>query len=414
MFRKKKNDTPPKEIDFFDPVETGRFGIPVILRCEIAGKLAAFRTLAALGGRKRCVVFCGGALNGQAGLVAARHLLNYGVASTVYVCDREDMFYGSMRKNYRLALRYGVRLRSVLSEQQAVRAVDDASEADVVLNALEEKEYRTKKYERMSRSLLAELDARDTETIAAGFLDADFVPAPPPEDGIVVPPYDPPALTREKVRTLDNASINEYGVPGMVLMENAGFMAARDAFLMLGKKEEPLVVVICGKGNNGGDGFVVARYLAAWGVNAQTFLLGTADQISEDAKINLDLLLNMDRRILEIQDELQMPGLRDILGNADLAVDALLGTGVTGQVRPALAEMIALINENARKVLAVDTPSGLDTNTGAVLGAAVKADRTVTFAAPKIGFFEDGAAPFVGELNVVDICIPGKLISHER
>jgi len=214
--------------------------------------------------------------------------------------------------------------------------------------------------------------------------------------------------TSAEMRELDRRAIEEYGIPGIVLMENAGRSAASEVLKML-RRKGGRVVIFAGKGNNGGDGFVVARHLHNNGVSVVVYFVGeceTARKGEGDAAKNLDIILKMGLDVREIKDVGDIPR----RPNADVIVDALLGTGLSGEVREPFRTIIHRINRWGIPVLAVDTPSGLCCDTGRVLGVAVRADRTVTFACPKKGFFIGEGRRHVGRLVIADISIPRELI----
>jgi NAD(P)H-hydrate epimerase len=208
-----------------------------------------------------------------------------------------------------------------------------------------------------------------------------------------------PFLTRSQVRDLDRRAIDEFGVPGVVLMENAGRGAAE---LLLRLGVEGIVAICCGKGNNGGDGFVVARHLDIRGVPVRVHLVVPPEGLTGDAAINY--------RIIERSN---IPIIRGIetLTDAQWIVDALLGTGLSGPVRPPFWGTIEAINRLGVRVLAVDIPSGLDCDTGEPLGIAVRADHTATFVAPKAGFRNPAARPWLGQVHVLDIGAPRALVA---
>ncbi|MGD2175620.1 MAG: NAD(P)H-hydrate epimerase, partial [Candidatus Brocadiaceae bacterium] len=207
-----------------------------------------------------------------------------------------------------------------------------------------------------------------------------------------------------------------YGIPGIVLMENAGRACADVATAMLGEPEGRSVVVLCGKGHNGGDGSVVARHLTNHGADVRILLLASRDEVlqrADESATNLRIALNMEISVQELQNADRVRGARRDLPGADLVVDALLGTGVSGAVREPFRTAIELINGCDRPVLAVDIPSGLDCDTGEPLGIAVRADRTVTFAASKVGLTRPGARAFTGEVQVAEISIPRTVIEQK-
>lgn len=224
------------------------------------------------------------------------------------------------------------------------------------------------------------------------------------------------AATREQIRELDRIAIEEYGVPGVILMENAGRWCARTADRMLEGARGKTVTTVCGKGNNGGDGFVVARHLANWGAEVSVLLLGRAEEVAEDggeAAVNLRIALKMGLAVRELETQ---PDVAEALrGHAEthLLVDALLGTGLTSEVRQPYRTAIERINAAPAPVLSVDVPSGLNCNTGRALGVAVRADRTVTFALRKQGFDRPGAEAHTGRVEVAEISVPRAAIERK-
>ena len=211
-----------------------------------------------------------------------------------------------------------------------------------------------------------------------------------------------------QIREADRIAMEDYRLPGLALMENAGRAAARLALDMIERPREALVVIFCGKGNNGGDGFVVARWLRNAGVEVHVFLTAAVGDIPEDsdAGVNLSVARRMGVPVVEVLDAEGADAADARLPKADLIVDSLLGTGLAGEVREPTRSLIARINAARAPVLAIDTPSGLCGDTGRVLGGAVKADRTATFAAAKRGFFMGQGPEVVGELHVIDIGVP--------
>ena len=218
--------------------------------------------------------------------------------------------------------------------------------------------------------------------------------------------------TREQIRELDRRAIEEYGMPGVVLMENAGRGAAEEAVAMLGNAAKKHVAIFCGKGNNGGDGYVIARHLYNRGALVDIILACRPEQIhpESDAGTHLGIVRNMGLRIHTADAESEQLEAAGMTKQADLIVDALLGTGLTGEVREPYLSLVHLINAADKPVLAVDIPSGLDANTGHVLRAAVRATLTATFVLPKQGFTLCEGPAHVGNVSVVDIGVPLELI----
>ena len=218
-------------------------------------------------------------------------------------------------------------------------------------------------------------------------------------------------LTREQSRDIDRRAIEELGMSGLVLMENAGRGAVD---ILLSRERAPTrsvgrsrtVLILCGKGNNGGDGFVIARHLEIRGVVAKVALLAAPDDLTGDAKTNFQILTHTQVAILDLSSAKNLSASLDSLAtDVDWLVDAMLGTGAVGEPREPYRTAIEWMNRQAAKVLAVDVPSGLDCDTGRPAQPTVRADVTCTFVAPKVGFATLESQEFLGELQVVSIGI---------
>jgi len=205
------------------------------------------------------------------------------------------------------------------------------------------------------------------------------------------------AATTAEIREYDRRFIEEVGVPGVVLMENAGRGAAE---IIMKYYPDRKIAIVCGRGNNGGDGCVVARHLFNKGYKVGVFLFAGADEIKGDAKINLGIAQKMNLPVKERGE-----WTADSLRTFGVIVDALLGTGISGELKEDYRKLIENINKLPCPKVAIDIPSGLAGDTGEVLGAAIKAERTITFALPKVGFFKGDAKKFTGEIHLVDIGI---------
>ena len=214
-------------------------------------------------------------------------------------------------------------------------------------------------------------------------------------------------MTREQVRAVDAWAINELGIPGVVLMENAGRGCAELISDKLEGVAEPKVCIFCGTGNNGGDGYVIARHLANVGYKVTVVVCGDRGRIKGDAKINLDILDRMGLSIdlLNPADDNVAARVEEFTSGADMIVDSLFGTGLSGKIRDDYRPLIEGMNASDRPVLAVDIPSGLDCDTGQPLGTAVEASWTVTFVAVKKGFTCAKSARYTGEVFVASIGI---------
>jgi NAD(P)H-hydrate epimerase len=218
-----------------------------------------------------------------------------------------------------------------------------------------------------------------------------------------------PTLDRSRIRELDRRAIEEYGIPGMVLMENAGRGVA-DKLCELGIAGQ--VVICCGRGNNGGDGFVVARHLDIRGHDARVLMWSDPGKLSGDAAANFRILQRTDVPIgcfLHGHD----PGrLEDQLAGAAWIVDALLGTGAQGEPRSPLDAVIDQLNAAEVPRMAVDLPSGLDCDTGEAAVHTIRADHTCTFVAAKPGFSLADGEQYTGQVHVVEIGAPRKLVER--
>jgi len=215
-------------------------------------------------------------------------------------------------------------------------------------------------------------------------------------------------MSRTEVRDVDRKAVEIFGMPGVVLMENAGRGAA-DVLVELGISGP--VVVCAGKGNNGGDGFVIARHLENRGFEVRVLLFADPNQLRGDALINHSILAAAGTSMVAWPDLPSREKLDRELASADWIIDALLGTGTTGEVREPYRTIIESINTVGARTLAVDLPSGMDCDTGETLGLAVRADHTATFVAPKLGFETMGASFWTGVVHVIDIGVPRSLLA---
>ncbi|MCA9070556.1 MAG: NAD(P)H-hydrate epimerase, partial [Planctomycetaceae bacterium] len=197
----------------------------------------------------------------------------------------------------------------------------------------------------------------------------------------------PQVMSREQVRDVDRRAVDEFKMPSLLLMENAGRGAAE--VLMSAGIAGP-VLVCAGKGNNGGDGFVIARHLENHGHEVHVLLFSDPEQLQGDAEINYRILeaakTPVEVWVKEFPTEQLTEKLTDRLRSADWIVDALLGTGMRGEVRAPFDAIIRAINQSSARVLAVDLPSGMDCDTGDPLGVCIQAELTATFVARKKGF----------------------------
>ncbi|MBW2703729.1 MAG: NAD(P)H-hydrate epimerase [Deltaproteobacteria bacterium] len=209
-------------------------------------------------------------------------------------------------------------------------------------------------------------------------------------------------LSADEIRRIDKQSIEEIGIPGCVLMEVAGRAVAETAEALI--VDEGRVLVVCGKGNNGGDGFVAARHLLTHGHEVSCALLGETDALQGDAAQNAQIFTNLGGVITACLDEDAIDSLA--FDDLDLVVDALFGIGLSKDVTGLYAQVIDRMNASTAPLIAVDMPSGVSADTGQILGRGLRADVTVTFGAPKRGQLFFPGADLCGDLHVVDIGLP--------
>ena len=204
-------------------------------------------------------------------------------------------------------------------------------------------------------------------------------------------------LTAAQMREADRRCIQEIGIPGAVLMNNAGLAVFREI-------DRGPVGIVCGKGNNGGDGFVVARLAMLAGLDARVVLVGDPAAIQGDALTFMKVYERLGGAIQNVQDEAAVTEAIRGLNSCAVLVDALLGTGISGEVRGVMRAAIEAW-PNVRTI-AVDLPSGLDADTGLPCGCCIRADVTVTFQFAKRGFDNPASKPYIGRLVIADIGIP--------
>ena len=212
-----------------------------------------------------------------------------------------------------------------------------------------------------------------------------------------------------EMRSVDRAATELGAIPGIILMENAALACVNELRRTVDIKSASFAI-FCGKGNNGGDGLAIARHLYNEGARVNVYLVSGSD-FQGDAKINFDIANNMDIHIDSIADT---EGLEYLIRSFDVVIDAILGTGINGTVRGMAYDVIRYINENARYVLSVDIPSGINSDSGEICGVCVNADKTVTFAAYKLGMFMYPGADCMGEIVVDPISIPRYVIDEQE
>jgi len=219
-------------------------------------------------------------------------------------------------------------------------------------------------------------------------------------------------LTASQMREADRRTIEEIGIPSMVLMENAG----RQVVAALEATHEDLldrqIAVLCGRGNNGGDGFVVARTLHQRGVAVSTFVIGRLTEIRDDARSNVEILGQLGLTVVEIADEQAWELHFSEISECDLIVDAIFGTGLNTPLSGLFETIVADVNGSGIPVIAIDLPSGLSADSAELIGHCIRATTTVTLAAPKLPLVLPPAETFAGEIIVADIGIPPEVIEN--
>jgi hydroxyethylthiazole kinase-like uncharacterized protein yjeF len=213
-------------------------------------------------------------------------------------------------------------------------------------------------------------------------------------------------LNTEQMREADRRTIHEIGIPSIVLMENAGRQAVAAMEAAFEDLSTSRVGVLCGRGNNGGDGFVVARTLIQRGVDAAVFLLGSVSDLQGDARTNIEVLGHIGLTVVEITSAQDWELHFSEISECDIVVDALLGTGFHGTLTGLLQTVVADVNALGVAVVAIDLPTGLSADSSEMTGEAIEASMTVTLAAPKIPLVFPPADTHAGDLVIADIGIP--------
>jgi len=213
-------------------------------------------------------------------------------------------------------------------------------------------------------------------------------------------------LTSSEMREIDRTTIEDIGIPGTVLMENAGLQVVKALRKKFARLPEERAVIVAGKGNNGGDGLVVARHLSNLGAKPEVLLLASKDEVMGDAAVNLGIALKLGLAVKEVRTREEWAKCRPTLGRATVVIDALFGTGLVKPLDGLYARAVEDINRSGGFKLSVDIPSGLSSDTFEIIGPCVRADMTVTLAAPKIAHIFPPAEEWVGKLVVGWIGIP--------
>jgi len=207
------------------------------------------------------------------------------------------------------------------------------------------------------------------------------------------------SISCQEMKEMDSYAINTVGIPSIVLMENAALKVINNIDLNYNN-----YTVVCGRGNNGGDGLAIARHLIIKGKKVRIYIAGDLKSGTEDFNINLNILKNLKAEIINIKDEKELLQLKEDLSVSDITIDALFGIGLKRNIEGLYLEIIKMINNESKQIISVDIPSGIDGDTGKPMGICVKADKTVTFHKMKKGLLNCGN--YTGEIIVEDIGIP--------
>lgn len=211
------------------------------------------------------------------------------------------------------------------------------------------------------------------------------------------------------MRAVDKAASEIGGIPSIVLMENAAIACVNELKKDFGELTGKRIAVFCGKGNNGGDGFAIARHLHNMDAEVSVYLV-CGNEFKGDAKINFDIIKKMNVNIDVVSDT---ENLKYIIRSNDIIIDAIYGTGIHGTVGGISYDVINEINENSKYTMAVDVPSGINSDSGEICGICIRADKTVTFAAYKVGMLMFPAADYTGKVTVADISIPDYILEGQ-
>ena len=219
--------------------------------------------------------------------------------------------------------------------------------------------------------------------------------------------------TRSEMQRLDEQAIQEYGIPSLILMENAGRASAEELMRLVSKSQ---ISVFSGKGNNGGDGFVVARHLHNHGYKPVVFCFQKPAEMKPDPLVNFHIITRMGVQVIDCSRDPNLDQIKQTLKSSKMTVDALFGIGLSKPIDEPFRSVINIMNEFHSKtpILAIDVPSGLDADSGQVLGVCVRAKLTVTLALPKKAFFAKTTRRYTGKVIVADISIPRDLLTKNK
>lgn len=215
-------------------------------------------------------------------------------------------------------------------------------------------------------------------------------------------------VTSEQMKNIEKKAMENLNIPSVILMENAAIGVSNRCMEYLEFKKSKKVVIFAGAGNNGGDGFAAARQLYTNNINITVIFTGDINKTTTDCRLNYDIALNIGINIININELSISDDIPVLVREADVVIDALIGTGLKNELKSCLKQLVNAININTKSnyVISVDCPTGINSDTGSINGACIRADETITFHYPKIGLFLYPASGFVGEIYISDISIP--------
>lgn len=216
-------------------------------------------------------------------------------------------------------------------------------------------------------------------------------------------------LSSKDVKEIDKYCIEKLGIPEIVLMENAALKVVKNI-----NDKRKKVVIICGTGNNGGDGLAVGRHLLCSDKQVVFFIVGSKDKMSKACDTHYKILNNLNANIIFVERNEDLIKLENVLQSCDLIIDSIFGIGLSREVKGIYRKVIEIINNASKYVLAIDVPSGLDANTGELFGCSVKANKTVTFIGEKHGFSSSKAKQYLGEVIVEQISVPKFVVEKTK
>ena len=223
------------------------------------------------------------------------------------------------------------------------------------------------------------------------------------------------SVDSKTMREIDKYCIEKLGIPGIILMENAAIKVSEEVEGVLSSLERDRVVIVCGVGNNGGDGIAVARHLFLKGYKTSVFIVGNLDKGSYDFNTNLQIIkkineIENNKITIDVIDDENFDEFKRLISKTSVVVDGIFGTGLKRDVEGIYKRVISEINNSKKHIISIDVPSGLNSDDGNVMGISIEADETITLQLYKTGFLNEESKKYCGDIRVVDIGIPRRVI----